>query len=106
MWVSISGPDPLTVDARVVAIPVAEGASPRGPLGQRIGSMLADDGFRGEAGAAVLVHLPRDTGVERVAVGGLGPEVDADAVRAAARAVARLVPPVGGTAVSGPPGGR
>src|ERR671925_161227 len=97
MWVSISGPDPLAVDARVVAIPLAEGASPRGPLGQRIGSMLADDGFRGEAGTAVLVHLPRDTGVERVAVGGLGPELDADAVRAAAGAVARLVAPIGGT---------
>ena len=59
--------------------------------------MLADDGFRGEAGTAVLVHLPRDTGVERVAVGGLGPELDADAVRAAAGAVARLVAPIGGT---------
>ena len=59
--------------------------------------MLADDGFHGEAGTAVLVHLPRDTGVERVAVGGLGPELDADAVRAAAGAVARLVAPIGGT---------
>lgn len=97
MEVSVSGPDPLAVEARVVALAVAEGASPSGPLGARIGSMLSEDGFRGEADSAVLLHLSRDAGPERVAVGGLGPELDADAVRTAAGAVARLVEPLGGT---------
>jgi leucyl aminopeptidase len=97
MKVSVSGPDPLAVAARVVTLAVGEGASPSGALGERIGSMLEEDGFRGEAGKAVLLHLSRDAGPERVAVGGLGPEVDDDAVRTAAGAVARLVQPLGGT---------
>jgi leucyl aminopeptidase len=59
--------------------------------------MLLEDGFRGEAGKAVLLHLSRDAGAERVAVGGLGSELDADAVRTAAGSVVRLVEPVGGT---------
>jgi leucyl aminopeptidase len=97
MNLSVSGPDPLAVEARVVALAIGEGASPSGALGERIGSMLAEDGFRGEAGKAVLLHLSRDAGPDRVAVGGLGPELDGDAVRTAAGAVARLVQPLGGT---------
>ena len=96
MEVSLSGPDPLAVDARVVALAVPEGSPPGGPIGQRISPLLAEDGFRGEAGQAVLLHLPPDAGVERVAVGGLGTEVDGDALRTAAGAVARLVQPIGG----------
>lgn len=97
MKVSVSGPDPLAVEARVVALAVSEGATPSGPVGERISSILEEDGFRGEAGKAVLLHLSRDAGPERVAVGGLGPELDADAVRTATGAVARLVEPLGGT---------
>ncbi len=96
MEVSVSGPDPLSVEARVVALALSEGAAPSGAIGERIAPMLEEDGFRGEAGKAVLLHLPPDAGVERVAVGGLGSEVDADAVRTAAGAVTRLVQPGGG----------
>src|SRR5215210_2760425 len=97
MKVSVSGPDPLAVEARVVALAVGEGASPSGQLGERIASLLEEDGFRGEAARAVLVHLSSDGGPGRVAVGGLGPELDADAVRTAAGAVVGLVEPIGGT---------
>jgi leucyl aminopeptidase len=97
MKLSVSGPDSLAVEAQVVALAVGEGAAPTGPLGERVASMLAEDGFRGEAGKAVLLHLSGDAEIERVAVGGLGPEPDADAIRTAAGAVARLVAPIGGT---------
>jgi leucyl aminopeptidase len=96
MEVSLSGPDPLAVDARVVALALAEGARPDGPIGERIGPLLEADGFRGEAGQTALLHLPADAGIERVAVGGLGSELDGDALRTAAGAVARLVQPIGG----------
>jgi leucyl aminopeptidase len=96
MEVSLSGPDPLAVEARVVALAVREGERPAGPVGERISGLLEEDGFRGEAGQSVLLHLPPDAGVERVAVGGLGTEVDGDAIRTAAGAVARLVQPIGG----------
>jgi leucyl aminopeptidase len=97
MQVSVSGPDSLAVEAHVVATAVREGGDATGPLGERVAPMLAADGFRGDAGAAVLLHLPADGGPERVAVGGLGSELDADALRTAAGAVARLVEPIGGT---------
>jgi leucyl aminopeptidase len=96
MEVSLSGPDPLAVEAHVVALALQENSPPTGPIGERIAAMLDEDGFRGEAGEARLLHLPSDAGVERVAVGGLGPEVDGDALRTAAGAVARLVQPIGG----------
>src|ERR671916_837142 len=97
MQVSVSGPDPLAVEARVVAIAVREGEAPAGQLGERIGPMVASDGFRGGAGETALVHLPPDAGAERVAVAGLGSELDADAVRTAAGALARLLSRGGGT---------
>ena len=97
MEVSVSGPDSLAVEARVVAFAVRDGAAGPEPLGQRVRSLLDEDGFRAQPGNAVMLHLPPDAGVERVAVGGLGSEIDADAIRTAAGAVARLVQPVGGT---------
>ncbi|HEU6443651.1 MAG TPA: leucyl aminopeptidase [Gaiellaceae bacterium] len=97
MEVSVSGPDSLAVEARVVALPMREDGAPPGPLGERVRSLLEEDGFRAQAGNAVILHLPPDAGVERVAVGGLGTEIDADAVRTAAGGIARFVQPIGGT---------
>ncbi|HEU4943363.1 MAG TPA: M17 family peptidase N-terminal domain-containing protein, partial [Gaiellaceae bacterium] len=97
MEVSVSGPDSLAVEARVVAFAVRDGAAGPEPLGQRVRALLDEDGFRAQPGNAVMLHLPPDAGVERVAVGGLGTEIDADAIRTAAGAVARLVQPAGGT---------
>ncbi|HET9324509.1 MAG TPA: leucyl aminopeptidase [Gaiellaceae bacterium] len=97
MEVSISGPDPLAVEARLVALAVRDGETPPGPLGEQVRALLEGDGFRATAGSAALLHLPPGSGVERVAVGGLGGELDADAIRTAAGAVARLAEPVGGT---------
>jgi len=97
MEVSVSGPDPLAVEARVVAVTVRAGQAPGGPLGERVAATLEADGFRGEAGKAILLHLPPAAGVERLAAAGLGHEVDADALRVAAAAVARLLSAAGGT---------
>src|SRR5215210_2828777 len=95
MRVSMSGPDPLAVEARVVAVAVPQGVSPSGALAGQLAPLLEGDGFTGEPGQATLFHLPRDGGVQRVAVAGLGSEVDSDALRTAAGAVARLVEPMG-----------
>src|SRR5256885_11674378 len=59
---------------------------------------LADDGeLKGELGKTVLLHT--DGGTSRVVVAGVGKreEVDADAIRTAASAVARRLRDVGGT---------
>jgi leucyl aminopeptidase len=99
MEVSVSGPDPLAVEARVVAFAVRDEKALPGALGERVRSLLDADGFQARAGNAVIVHLPPDAGVERVAAGGLGPEIDADAVRTAAGGIAQVAKPIGGTLV-------
>ena len=61
---------------------------------------LADDGeLRGELGRTVLLHTNGASTARRVVIAGLGKrdEVDADAVRTAAAAVARRLREVGGT---------
>ena len=97
MEVSVSGPDSLAAEARVVAIAIRDGQTPSGPLGERVAGLLEAEGFRGEAGKAILLHLPPEAGIERVAVAGLGTEIDPDALRVAAAAVARLLAAGGGT---------
>ena len=57
------------------------------------GELLAAEGFEPTAGAATLLHVDG----RRIAVAGLGDEVDADAFRSAAAAVARLTQRLGGT---------
>src|ERR687897_588656 len=97
MEVSVSGPDSLAVEAQVLALAVRDETAPPGDLGKRVRSLLDEDGFEATAGDAVLLHLPAEEGSERVAVGGLGSVIDADAVRTAAGGIARLVQPIGGT---------
>ena len=69
------------------------GVATDGTLPGEEGNLLEADGFVPDAGAATLLHLDG----RRVAVGGLGSEVDADAFRSAAGAVARLTQRIGGT---------
>jgi leucyl aminopeptidase len=82
----------VTVTAKpegdVVGVATADGA-----LTGEEGRLLEAEGFRPEAGAATLLHLDG----RRIAVAGLGDEVDADAFRTAAAAVARLTKHIGGT---------
>jgi leucyl aminopeptidase len=78
-----------TADADLLAVAVS--TEPPAKLG--ISELLDAEGFRPEAGAATLLqHEGR-----RIAVAGLGEEIDADAFRTAAAAVAHLAWPIGGT---------
>jgi leucyl aminopeptidase len=72
----------------VIGVATSDGALP----GEE-GKLLRDEGFRPEPGAATLLHVNG----KRVAVAGLGDEVDDDAFRTAAAAVARLTQHIGGT---------
>ena len=68
-------------------------------LGERL-RRLADDGeLKGELGKSCVLHLDSGSGPRRVVVAGVGKraEVDADAIRTAASAVARRLGSVGGT---------
>jgi leucyl aminopeptidase len=96
MEVSVSNADSLAAEAQVVALAVRKDGSVPGPLGERVQSLLAGDGFEPQAGNARLLHFPGEQ-TERVAVGGLGTEVDADAIRTAAGGIVRVVKPIGGT---------
>lgn len=85
-----------------IALPLTEDeATPRaeGDLAGRL-QQLADDGeLKGELGRTVLLHTNGEANARRVVIAGLGKraEVDADAVRTAAAAVARRLADVGGT---------
>ncbi len=91
---------PGEIESDLLAVPVAEGDSFRFSTGtQELDEGLrrvADSGdLEGKVGSTVLLHL--DGG--RVAAAGIGPagELDADALRTAASAVARKATDVGGT---------
>jgi leucyl aminopeptidase len=72
----------------VIGVATADGA-----LSGEEGKLLEAEGFQPEAGAATLLHVEG----KRIAVAGLGDEIDADAFRTAAAAVARLTARIGGT---------
>ena len=107
MGVEISVVPPGEVDADVVAVGVAD----RGPalageltqiderLERRLRELLAAGEIRGELGESALVHVDRNGASVRVAMAGLGDadQLDADAFRTAAAAVARAAGRVGGT---------
>ncbi len=100
MEIEVSGPGGGSPDALVVVL-TEDDSTPRTDAG--IGDQLrrlADDGeLRGEVGRTVVVHTNGDSAARRVVVAGVGKrsEVDADAVRTAAAAVARRLRDVGGT---------
>jgi len=106
MGVQVSVVSPGAVEADVLAVPVVEPAElPLNgaldePLRSRLEALASAGEVSGEAGEAVLVHVEEDgLGVPRVAAAGLGPkeELDADAIRTAAGAVARSAARFGGT---------
>src|SRR5215217_8842998 len=68
-------------------------ATADGQLGGEPGELLAAEGFEPRAGEATLLHVDG----RRLAVAGLGDELDADAFRTAAGAVVRLTQRIGGT---------
>jgi leucyl aminopeptidase len=81
--------DLTTADADVVAVAVSGDA----PAELGVSELLEADGFRPDANAATLLHVDG----RRIAVAGLGDEIDADAYRTAAGAVARLLRGTGGS---------
>ena len=72
----------------VVAIATSDAALPG-----KEGELLAAEAFEPTTGAATLLHVDG----RRIAVAGLGDEIDADAFRSAAGAVAQLTQRLGGT---------
>jgi leucyl aminopeptidase len=98
MQVQVKADAPEQVEADVVAVPLTDDNELAGAaaeldskLGGLLGRLAADGELRGEAGRVSIVHVDGKLGAPRVAVVGLGPreQVDADALRTAAAAVAR-----------------
>src|SRR5438874_6243031 len=96
------------VEADVLAVPVREdndgafsdGAAPVDERLTRLLRRLAEAGeLRGELGKTLVLHTEGDGSTRRVAVAGIGTidELDSDALRTAAAAVARATEDVGGT---------
>ena len=98
--IEVSGAGGGSPDA-VALVLTEDDSTPRADAG--VGSelrQLADDGeLRGELGRTIVVHTNGDGAARRVVVAGVGKrsDVDADAVRTAAAAVARQLRDVGGT---------
>jgi leucyl aminopeptidase len=98
MQVEVKAVTPEQVEADVVAVSLAadnELAGAAAELDSKLdgllGQLAADGELKGEAGRVSIVHVDGKLGARRVAVAGLGPrdEIDADALRTAAAAVAR-----------------
>jgi leucyl aminopeptidase len=98
MQVEVKAVTPEQVEADVVAVLLAadnELAGAAAELDSKLdgllGQLAADGELKGEAGRVSIVHVDGKLGARRVAVAGLGPrdEIDADALRTAAAAVAR-----------------
>jgi leucyl aminopeptidase len=90
-------------ESDTLAIPFPEGTTGPGKLDERLAGRLqrlADAGeLKGDLGATVVLHTDGDLNTRRVVVAGVGAkdELDADALRTAAAAVARRVSDSGGT---------
>jgi leucyl aminopeptidase len=83
----------VTTADRAEADVIAVAVSDRPPAELSVGDLLAAEGFRPDAGEATLLHVDG----KRIAVAGLGDEIDADAFRAAACAVAQQIKRIGGS---------
>jgi leucyl aminopeptidase len=98
--IEVSAPGAAQPDA--LALPLAEDESaPRqeGELAGRLQQLANDGELNGELGKTVVLHTNGEANARRVVVAGIGKraEVDADAIRTAASAVARRLADVGGT---------
>jgi leucyl aminopeptidase len=99
MQVQVEAVAPEQVDADVVAVPLAGGDRLEGVAGQvdstldgLLGRLAGEGELHDEVGRAGLVHVDGKLSANRVAAAGVGPrdQVDSDALRTAAAAVARL----------------
>ena len=100
MEVEVSGSEPGDLEVDVLGVPVGPAGGPAGlpeGLGERLASLAESGELTGEPGATVLLHLDGDFPPKRLAAAGVGDAVDADAIRTAAAAVARLAGSFGGT---------
>jgi leucyl aminopeptidase len=98
--IEVSHPGAGSPDALALVLAEDDSTPPSdGDLQQQL-QQLADDGeLKGELGRTVVLHTNGSGTARRVVVAGIGKraEVDADAVRTAAAAVARRLRDVGGT---------
>jgi leucyl aminopeptidase len=99
--IEVASPGDGGPDALALTLPEDEQPPPveDARLGERL-RQLADDGeLNGELGRSCVLHMDVGSTPRRVVVAGLGKraEVDADAIRTAAAAVARRLGSVGGT---------
>jgi leucyl aminopeptidase len=99
--IEVSSPGDGQPDALALPLPEDDSTPRSGDdrLGARL-QQLADDGeLRGELGRTVVLHTDGTSDARRVVVAGVGKraDVDADAIRTAASAVARRLGDVGGT---------
>ena len=99
--IEVSAPGDGQPDA--IALPLPEDDSTPRSNDDRLGArlqQLADDGeLKGELGRTVVLHSDGTSDARRVVVAGVGKraDIDADAIRTAASAVARRLGDVGGT---------
>ena len=100
MEIEVSAPGAGRPDALALSL-TEDDAAPRseGELAGRLQQLVDDGELKGELGRTVVLHTNGEANARRVVVAGLGKraEVDADAVRTAASAVARRLAEVGGT---------
>jgi len=98
MQVEVQAVAPEQVEADVVAVPLAGDNELAGAAAELdttldglLGRLAGEGELRGDAGRVSIVHVDGTLGTRRVAVAGLGPseQIDADALRTAAAAVAR-----------------
>jgi leucyl aminopeptidase len=99
MQVEVQAVEPEQVEADVVAVPLAGGNGLDGVAARvdaavdgLLGRLARDGELHDEVGRAGLVHVDGTLSARRVAAAGVGPrdQVDSDALRTAAAAVARL----------------
>jgi leucyl aminopeptidase len=98
MQVEVQAVAPEQVEADVVVVPLVGDEELTGAAAELdtkldglLGRLASDGELRGDAGRVSIVHVDGKLGARRVAVAGLGPreQVDGDALRTAAAAVAR-----------------
>jgi leucyl aminopeptidase len=100
MRVEVSEGEPADLEVDLLGIPIRSPADAhRLPAGfrERLVPLAESGELKGDAGAALLVHLNGEVAPRRIAAAGVGEDVDADAIRTAAAAVARLAAGFGGT---------
>jgi leucyl aminopeptidase len=99
MQVEVSPAEPGELDVDVLGVPVSQPAdASRLPAAfrGRLQPLIESGETEGRLGTAPIVHL-NGRSPARVAAAGLGKDVDADAIRTAAAAVARAAGPFGGS---------